>query len=139
MKVRFGRRFWIASVALFAIFCINLYGLYGDGFAKKYYVVPETEHLIAAFFIAMWLSCFSRSVWFIIAGLLIVTGFWEGLEYYIATVPSASTAVQNSLKITDTAVDNWDTVLDVSLNFIGALIFVYVDRRDNTGFPKFWK
>ncbi len=135
MNIRFGRRFWISSLVLFAIFCINLYGLYGDGFSKKYYIVPETEHLLASFFLAMWLSCFSRSTRFILFGIIIVTGLWEGLEYYIAFAPSAATTVQDVLKITNVDVEVWDTVLDVFLNFIGALIFIFTDKK---GWWNFW-
>lgn len=129
MRVKLEKRFWMASVALWLIFLINLYGLYGNGFVKKYYLVPEVEHLAAAFFLAMWLSAFSRSIWFILTGLVLFTVLWEGLEYYIAIVPSASQAIQSALQIVDTAVEFWDTVLDIFLNFIGAIIFIFTDKK----------
>lgn len=125
----FKRRFWVASIVLLTIFFINLYGLYEDGFSKKYYFVTETEHLVASFFLAMWLSSFSRSIYFILSGVAIFTVFWESIEYSIALEPTIREVVQNALKSTDTAIETWDTILDIFLNFAGASVFIYYDRK----------
>lgn len=129
MGVYFGRKFWFASVALLFLFLLNLYGLYGEGFSRRHYWIPESEHLAGGFFVYMWFSCFTHQTKFILSGLVLVTLIWEGSEYAVAVIPAFNRTVQESLKITGWHYPWWDTILDIALNYLGAVIFILLNKR----------
>lgn len=121
-------RFLFSTIFLAALFFINLFGHYKEGFARTFWFA-ESAHFIGGFLVAMWLSCFFRSTKFILIGLTVVTLMWEALEYAIEVFPVLTIVVQQTLKITDVSNSWGDTLLDVILNFTGAWLFIWIKSR----------
>lgn len=104
----------ISIIGLFSLFILNLtFGMkYGFGFGHYWFF--ELEHFLGGFFMAMFLSNFANSIVSIFIGLAVITFLWELAEYLIAR--SRKSNVNPGWK---------DTMLDVILNFVGAIIFMY--------------
>ncbi len=104
--------FIFSIIALAGLFVLNL--LFGMKlkFSYRHYWFFELEHFLGGFFVAMFLSNFVGSIIAIFSGLAIVTLVWEVTEYLIA-------------RFRKSIAPKWkDTILDIFLNFLGAIIFI---------------
>lgn len=115
----------ISILALGIIFAANLtIGMY-YGFDVRHYWFFEMLHFLGGFFMAMFFSSFFQSVVLILAGLAAVTFLWELAEFLIAKIPAASEYVERKFRLNSVDFEWKDTVLDIFLNFSGAVLFIY--------------
>ncbi|MCX6813439.1 MAG: hypothetical protein NTV77_03105 [Candidatus Azambacteria bacterium] len=112
-------------IALAMLFLANILFGMKFGFGFRHYWFFELEHFLGGFFIAMFLSNFMGSLIAIFIGLAIITFAWEMIEYLIAYFKKTATYMKRTFKEKNVASDWKDTILDISLNFLGATIFVY--------------
>lgn len=110
-------------LSLIAIFLANLgIGLYWQ-FGQRHYWFFEVLHFLGGFFMTMFFYGLYPSRGFALLALLVVTILWESLEVMIDKIPSWSRFARSNLRAESTKVSSWDTVLDVILNFSGAVAF----------------
>ena len=115
----------ISVIALVCIFFLNVsFGMY-YGFGNRHYWFFEILHFLGGFFVAMFFSNFFRSAIFIFTGLGIVTILWESTEILIAKIPVLSNFVKKKLRQKDVKPKLSDTILDIILNFTGAIVFFW--------------
>ena len=111
---------------LIGIFILNIVVGLLLGFGRKHYWFFELLHFLGGFFVAMFFANFFSSRASILLGLTAVTLLWELMEYLIAKIPTLSRRFQKTFRTGDTKYDLKDTILDVFLNFVGALLFIFV-------------
>ena len=117
-------------VILAAITVVSIWGMYDNGFLFEYYWISESEHLISGFALAMFYSSLVRAsakgifVWTAIWGLI-----WEWFEYILSHSPFLL-AILNNILLVDNYLTSWpDTILDILLNFAGAILFILITKK----------
>jgi len=117
-------------VILAAITVVSIWGMYDNGFLFEYYWISESEHLISGFALAMFYSSLVRAsakgifVWTAIWGLI-----WEWFEYILSHSPFLL-AILNNILLVDNYLTSWpDTILDILLNFAGAILFILIIKK----------
>ena len=83
----------------------------------------EIFHLLAGFFVAMFFSGFTESELLIVLATMGVGIFWETLEILIHVFPKLRTMLFK-IKFKQGPITLADTILDLILDFSGALLFV---------------
>lgn len=115
----------LSLIILVIIFILNItVGMYYR-FGIRHYWFFETLHFLGGFFVVMFLSNFFQSTTLILTGLGTVIFLWESAEILIAKIPSFAEYVKKILKLKDITPSWRDTILDVVLDFAGALTFIY--------------
>ena len=94
-------------------------------FGYRHYWFFESLHFLGGFFVASFFSNFFNSSVWILIGLSIVVFLWESAEVLVAKIPVSARYLRKTFKQKDAMPKLWDTVLDITLDFIGALIFIY--------------
>lgn len=94
-------------------------------FGVKHYWFFETLHFLGGFFVAMFLSNFFQSEILILINLGAVVFLWELAEIFIAKIPLFANYFKMILKQKNITPRWRDTTLDVVLDFIGAITFIY--------------
>ena len=117
-------------VILAAITVVSIWGMYDNGFLFEYYWISESEHLISGFALAMFYSSLVRAsakgifVWTAVWGLI-----WEWFEYILSHSPFLL-AILNNILLVDNYLTSWpDTILDILLNFAGAILFILIIKK----------
>ena len=118
----------ISAISLFGLFTLNLvFGMkYGFGF--QHYWFFETLHFLGGFFVAMFLSNFTDSKILIFIGIAVVSFLWETAEYLLGKNQKLSAGFKKTFNLRKNINlrPKWqDTVLDIILNFAGAITFIY--------------
>lgn len=98
------------------------------GFGFRHYWFDETLHFLGGFFVAMFLSNFTNSWQMILLGLVGISFLWELAEYLLVKIKVLSKLFRKSFH-TKPEYKPGDTVLDLCLNFAGALIFILYFMR----------
>ena len=116
----------IASIIiLVSIFVLNIVvGMY-YGFGARHYWFFETLHFLGGFFVAMFFSNFFQPTALILMNLGIVIFLWESAEIFIAKIPLFTKWVKKTFRQKDITPRWRDTILDIVLDFAGALTFIY--------------
>ena len=84
-------------------------------------------HFTGGFLAAMFLFGLFGSRSFALLGLAVITLIWEMLEYLAnAAAPRFGRWLDRRLGLAKTYYSGWDTVLDITLNFAGAAVFLYL-------------
>lgn len=110
------------SILIF-IFVLNVVvGMY-HGFGFRHYWFDETMHFLGGFFVAMFLSSFTHSWQIIFLGLAGISFLWELAEYLLVRIKALSKLYEKEFH-TKPEYKFGDTMLDLFLNFIGAMIFI---------------
>jgi len=114
----------VSLIVLTVLFILNLtVGMY-YGFGQRHYWFFELLHFLGGFFVAMFLAGLNFSIPHIFIGLASVTFLWELAEYLIDKISGASKYIKMKFRLKTTKITRRDTVLDIVLNFAGALLFV---------------
>lgn len=116
----------LSLTGLCFIFIFNFVFWYIFGY--KHYWFFELMHFLGGFFVAMLLYNFLHSAVAILAGVGAVTIIWEGLEVLVAKIRTTSKFIKKEFKQKDITPKFGDTFLDVILNFIGAILFIFLNR-----------
>ena len=106
------------------VFFINLRGMYGNGFVKQHYWIPQTLHLIGGFFLmmAIWSFGWTSAVSYLVFGAIILV--WELMEWAIMLVPVLGDALKKWLHMDDVTTSIGDTSFDLALGVLGAVLFI---------------
>ncbi len=114
----------IASVIiLVGIFILNIVvGMYYK-FGVKHYWFFEMEHFLGGFFVAMLLYNFTHVWWKILLGLAAISFVWELAEYLLVKIKPLSKLFRREFH-SKPEYKLGDTILDIFLNFTGALVFM---------------
>ncbi len=116
----------ISISGLIIIFSLNIVvGLF-LGFGIRHYWFFELMHFLGGFFVAMFLASFLGSRLLILLGLAVVTFIWELAEYMLDKISAASRYFKKTFRANSTRYDFKDTILDIILNFAGAIVFFYL-------------
>jgi len=117
----------VASVIILSsIFVLNLVvGMYYK-FGVRHYWFFEALHFLGGLFTAMFFSNFFHSTTLILMGLGIVVFLWESSEIFISKIPLSAKYVKKTFKLRDITPGWRDTILDIVLDFAGALVFIYL-------------
>lgn len=118
--------FVISIIVLIILFIINL--LFGTkyGFGFRHYWFFELEHFLGGFFIAMFLANFTDSLILIFIGLGAVSFLWELTEYLIKRFKKSENFMKKTFDVKNVNPGWKDTILDIFLNFLGAIVFITV-------------
>lgn len=115
----------ISSIALVVIFILNIVlGMYFK-FGFRHYWFFEALHFLGGFFVAMFFSNFFQSPAAILTGLGVIIFLWELTEYLIAKISRSAKYLKKTFKQKNITPGWKDTILDVFLDFAGALVFIY--------------
>ena len=119
---------FVASIIILAgIFILSLVvgSYYKFGVRHSWFF--ETMHFLGGFFVAMFFSNFTSSTYLILAYLCIVIFLWELMEILNARIPLLTKFIKKTIKLKlEDITPKWrDTVLDIILDFAGALLFIY--------------
>ena len=116
----------ISLITLVAIFVLDVvFGMYYK-FGYRHYWFFEMLHFVAGLFMAMFLSNFFRSNATVLIGVGVVVFLWELAEYLIAKTPRTAKYIKKEFKRKNITPEWKDTVLDIVLDFAGALVFIYL-------------
>lgn len=117
--------FTLSLLTLISIFVINLvFGMY-YGFGKRHYWFYEMLHFLGGFFVTMFLYNFTDSWQMIFLVLAVISFIWELIEYLLVKIQFLSKFVSKKFHAKP-EFKLGDTVLDLFLNFTGALIFYLI-------------
>lgn len=113
----------LSLLALFFLFFLSIVvGMY-YGFGFRHYWFDETLHFLGGFFVAMFLSNFINSWQVIFLGLAVISFLWEFAEYLLVKISYLSKLFRKSFHTKPEWKLN-DTLLDLFLNFSGAIVFI---------------
>ncbi len=114
---------FISLLILIFILVLNVVvGMY-YGFGFRHYWFYELLHFVGGFFVTMFLSNFTNFWQMILLGLVGVSFFWELGEYLLVKIRSLSKLFRKEFH-TKPEYKSGDMVLDLFLNFAGALVFL---------------
>ena len=109
-------------LVLIFLFVFNIISMY-FGFGFRHYWFLETLHFLGGFFVAMFLSNFTHSWQMILLGLACISFVWELAEYLLVRIKYLSKLFRKEFH-TKPEYKLGDTILDLFLNFAGALVFL---------------
>jgi len=118
----------VSIASLLGVFILNLMLGIKYGFGFRHYWFFESLHFLSGFFLAMFLSNFTDSKIFIFLGIATVSFLWEIAEYLIGKVPELSINFKKAFSLKknmNLQPKLQDTILDIILNFAGAVVFIY--------------
>lgn len=117
--------FYLPVIGLLSIlFILYLINVYLGRFKLRFYWFFELSHFIGGFLVAMLLSNFFSEVWLVILGTMTVGLLYEIWEIIIVKNSKISNFLERKFKYYVMGVTPADTLLDISLDFAGVILFV---------------